>query len=182
MNLPINLRAFFGSNTASNFFAVTAIDHEPGQGRDEFEEILASVCRQMDEKIVKEKLEETISYNVSNEKKWYVRILPLFVKWLALGFIFRRNDRAHTITLSNIGLISMDREYQDDIEGFRILIGGVKAPAGQMRRVFLRPKDRHHLHQGIPGFQAGGMFFRPPEGRRHSRGAGEQRRYHAGGG
>lgn len=47
---------------------MTAIDHEPGQGRDEFEEILASVCRQMDEKIVKEKLEETISYNVSNEK------------------------------------------------------------------------------------------------------------------
>ena len=45
VNLPINLRAFFGSNTASNFFAVTAIDHEPGQGRDEFEEILASVCR-----------------------------------------------------------------------------------------------------------------------------------------
>lgn len=123
VNLPINLRAFFGSDTASNFFAVTAIDHEPGQGRDEFEEILASVCRQMDEKIVKEKLEETISYNVSNEKKWYVRILPLFVKWLALGFIFRRNDRAHTITLSNIGLISMDREYQDDIEGFRMLIG-----------------------------------------------------------
>lgn len=71
----------------------------------------------------KGKLEETISYNVSNEKKWYVRILPLFVKWLALGFIFRRNDRAHTITLSNIGLISMDREYQDDIEGFRMLIG-----------------------------------------------------------
>lgn len=123
VNLPINLRAFFGSNTASNFFAVTAIDHEPGQGRDEFEEILASVCRQMDEKIVKEKLEETISYNVSNEKKWYVRILPLFVKWLALGFIFRRNDRAHTITLSNIGLISMDREYQEEIEGFCMLIG-----------------------------------------------------------
>ncbi len=47
----------------------------------------------MDENIVKEKLEETISYNVSNEKKWYVRIIPLFVKWLALGFIFKRNDR-----------------------------------------------------------------------------------------
>lgn len=123
VNLPINLRAFFGSNTASNFFAVTGIDYKPGERMGDFEEILETVCSQMDEKIVKEKLEETISYNVSNEKKWYVRIIPLFVKWLALGFIFRRNDRAHTITLSNIGLISIDGEYQDDIEGFQMLIG-----------------------------------------------------------
>ena len=73
--------------------------------------------------IVKEKLEQTISYNVSNEKKWYVRILPLFVKWLALGFIFRRNDRAHTMTLSNIGPITMDEEYREEIENFHLLIG-----------------------------------------------------------
>ena len=77
----------------------------------------------MDEKIVKEKLEETISYNVSNEKKWYVRIIPLCVKWAALGFIFRRNDRAHTITLSNIGPISVDEEYRDEVEGFHLIIG-----------------------------------------------------------
>lgn len=77
----------------------------------------------MDDNIVKEKLEQTISYNVSNEKKWYVRILPLFVKWLALGFIFRRNDRAHTMTLSNIGPITMDEEYRDEIENFHLLIG-----------------------------------------------------------
>lgn len=123
VNLPINLRAFFGSNTSSNFFAVTAIDYEPGADGGDFDHILKTVCSQMDEKIVKEKLEETISYNVSNEKKWYVRIIPLFIKWLALGMIFKRNDRAHTITLSNIGLISVDEEYRDEIEGFQLMIG-----------------------------------------------------------
>ena len=123
INLPINLRAFFGSDTASNFFAVTAIDYNREKGDGSFDSILAAVCSQMDDNIVKEKLEQTISYNVSNEKKWYVRILPLFVKWLALGFIFRRNDRAHTMTLSNIGPITMDEEYREEIENFHLLIG-----------------------------------------------------------
>ena len=123
VNLPINLRAFFGSRTMSNFFAVTAIDFKPDEAHMAFERILELVSGQMDEKIVKEKLEETISYNVSNEKKWYVRIIPLCVKWAALGFIFRRNDRAHTITLSNIGPISVDEEYRDEVEGFHLIIG-----------------------------------------------------------
>ncbi len=123
VNLPINLRAFFGSTTTANFFAVTDINCQPDQVHQPFDEILDQVGSQMDEKIVKEKLEETISYNVSNEKKWYVRITPLFVKWLALGAIFRRNDRAHTITLSNIGPVSVDEEFKDDIEQFHLIIG-----------------------------------------------------------
>lgn len=123
VNLPINLRAFFGSTTTSNFFAVTDINCQPDQVHQPFDEILEQVGRQMDEKIVKEKLEETISYNVSNEKKWYVRIIPLCIKWLALGIIFRRNDRAHTITLSNIGPIPIDEEFRDEIEQFHLIIG-----------------------------------------------------------
>ena len=87
------------------------------------EENLGQVEKEAMIRIVKEKLEETISYNVSNEKKWYVRIIPLCVKWAALGFIFRRNDRAHTITLSNIGPISVDEEYRDEVEGFHLIIG-----------------------------------------------------------
>lgn len=123
VNLPINLRAFFDSNTSSNFFAVTGIDYEPKTDNIGFDDILASVCAQMDDKIVKEKLEGIISYNVSNEKKWYVRIVPLFIKWLALGFIFRRNDRAHTITLSNIGPVLISDKYRDKIRNFQMVIG-----------------------------------------------------------
>lgn len=123
VSLPVNLRAFFGSKTISNFFAVIGIDYEPKEKQGSFDSILQTVSHQMDEKIVKERLEETISYNVSNEKKWYVRILPLFVKWVALGIIFRRNDRAHTITLSNIGPIVVEEAYRDQIETFHMIIG-----------------------------------------------------------
>lgn len=123
VNLPINLRAFFDSETTANFFAVTGIDFKSRHSEHTFEEILDTVSSQMDEKIVKEKLEETISYNVSNEKKWYLRIIPLCIKWAGLNLVFLKKDRAHTITLSNLGPVQIKDEYQDAIENFQFIIG-----------------------------------------------------------
>ena len=111
LNLPVNLRSFFESETLANFFAVVNISWAAGKAPEALEEVIASVSRQMDEQIVKERLEETISYNVSNEKKWYVRAIPLFVKHLAMQLIFLHTSRAHTMTFSNIG------PAQDEMRG-----------------------------------------------------------------
>lgn len=123
LNLPINLRAFFGSDTMANFFAVTSIGYLFQHPDMDFETLLAKISRQMDKKIDKERLEESISYNVSNEKKWYFRVTPLVIKWMALNIVFRLKDRAHTITLSNVGPIKVDPEYREEIERFHLMIG-----------------------------------------------------------
>ncbi|MEY8353096.1 DUF6320 domain-containing protein [Lachnospiraceae bacterium 54-53] len=123
ISLPINLRTFFGSETMANFFAVTIIDFLSTSENHTFSEVLEAVSRQMDHKITKERLEETISYNVSNEKKWYLRITPLFVKWCVLNMIFRKNDKAYTMTLSNIGPIEIEKDYARDVRRFHIMIG-----------------------------------------------------------
>lgn len=123
VNLPVNLRAFFDSETTANFFAVSCIEFLSKEEHVTFEDVLAVVCRQMEEKITREKMEETISFNVSNEKKWYVRIVPLPIKWAAVNLIFRRNDRAHTITFSNIGPIKVEPEYRDAIRQCHLIIG-----------------------------------------------------------
>ena len=123
LNLPINLRAFFGSDTMANFFAVTMIGclfREPGM---EFSHLLELVSRQMDRKIDKKHLEECISYNVSNEKKWYLRITPLVIKSMVLKLVFRLKDRAYTMTLSNIGPLQVEEPYRDAIERFHVIIG-----------------------------------------------------------
>lgn len=123
INLPINLRSMFDSETMANFFAVVGIDFLAEKEQYTFDEILETVSSQMDEKIVKEKLEERISYNVSNEKKWYTRILPLFVKWAGMNVIFRLNDRAHTMTLSNLGPITVEPEYEPYVDEFFAILG-----------------------------------------------------------
>ncbi|MDW2797177.1 DUF6320 domain-containing protein [Clostridium boliviensis] len=123
ISIPINLRNFFGSETMANFFAVTLVEFFSSGENHTFEDILKAVSTQMDEKITKEKMEETISYNVSNEKKWYLRITPLVVKWLVLNLIFWKNSDAYTMTLSNIGPIQIDEDYAKEIERFAMLIG-----------------------------------------------------------
>lgn len=123
VNLPINLRSIFKSETLANFFAVTAINYNPTGRHVDFEDILKVVSEQIDEQIVKEKLEEKISYNVSNEKKWYLKIVPLAIKKLALKFIFKKKDGGHTITLSNLGPIKVEEPYKEYIESFYVLIG-----------------------------------------------------------
>ena len=123
LNLPINLRAFFGSDTMANFFAVTMIGWLFRNPDIPFEVLLKKVSSQMDSKIDKDKLAESIAYNVSNEKKWYMRAIPLFLKVPALSLVFRLKDRAYTMTLSNIGPVQMEPEYADLIERFHLMIG-----------------------------------------------------------
>ena len=123
LNLPVNLRSFFESETLANFFAVVNISWAAGKAPEALEEVIASVSRQMDEQIVKDRLEETISYNVSNEKKWYVRAIPLFVKHLAMQMIFLHSTRAHTMTFSNIGRMDVREELRDQVESFQLLVG-----------------------------------------------------------
>ena len=126
INMPVDLRRFFSSATNLNFFAITNIQFQPTREGHTFEEILEEVSRQMDEKITREKMEETISYNVSNEKKWYVRGLPLLIKKLSMKMIYRRSSRATTTTLSNLGPITVREEYKKDIKSFHFLIGVAK--------------------------------------------------------
>ena len=123
VNLPINLRAFFESDTLANFFAVTNISFPEERQPENFNEVLSEVTRQMDEKIVRERLEETISYNVSREKKCYVRITPLALKTRITRLIFLRNTRAYTLTLSNLGAVEMKEGLRDSIRDFHVIIG-----------------------------------------------------------
>lgn len=123
LNLPINLRAFFDSETMANFFAVTMIGHLFRDPDISFETLLRKISRQMDKKIDKKRLEESISYNVSREKKWYLRVIPLAIKSLALNLVFRLKDRAYTMTMSNIGVIQVEPEQESEIERFHLMIG-----------------------------------------------------------
>lgn len=122
LNLPVNLRSFFESETTMNFFAVTNISFQPGREEAEFDEILATVKKQMKEKITRERMEELISYNVGYEKKW-VRFVPLFIKSIGTKMIYGFSEKSYTLTLSNLGKIDVLPEYREEIEGFQTIMG-----------------------------------------------------------
>lgn len=124
--VPVNLRPYFDSITTKNFFAVvTAVFHSEKENYT-FEEILEIVKNSLKTQITKENLEKVISYNVSNEKKLILRMVPLFIKNIAMKSIYLTSANANTTTVTNLGQLQIREEYKEYIEQVHIVLSMTK--------------------------------------------------------
>ena len=124
INIPVNLRQFFPSETTMNFFGVVFAEMKLEEGREyAFGEMLKMVSENFSSQLTKEHMEELIAYNVSNEKNKFLRWMPLFLKYIGIRLIYKRSSRAFTTTLSNLGLIRMLPEYEPFVESFHFIMG-----------------------------------------------------------
>lgn len=123
INVPVNLRALFESTTIQNFFAVLLAEFYVREEEYTFERILAIISSSLKEQMCKEHLEKLIAYNVSNEKKIIVRAVPLFIKNIAIRWIYHKSEKAFTTTLTNLGKMEVLPEYEAYIENFSVLLG-----------------------------------------------------------
>ncbi|PXV89116.1 hypothetical protein C8E03_10793 [Lachnotalea glycerini] len=122
INIPMNLRKIFESSTTKNFFAVLLAEFESDREDYTFEEILEKVTNNLKKQMTKEHLQGLISYNVSNEKRFYVRAVPLFIKNIAIKYIYHNSSKAFTTTITNLGSISVLDEFQDYIDKFHLVL------------------------------------------------------------
>lgn len=123
INMPVNLRAFFESTTIRNFFAAVIVGFLAEKEEYTFEEILDCVKAGSEKELTKERLEKLISYNVGNEKHWYLRMLPLFIKNIGIKVIYEHSAKGFTTTISNLGIIKVLPEYQPYVERFHFIMG-----------------------------------------------------------
>lgn len=129
VSVPVNLRPYFDSTSTMNFFSIVPIIFHPSSTEHTFEEILKMVQDQFEKSLTREYFESKIAYNVSFGKKWYLRILPLFIKNIGLKYTYVRSSHANTITLSNIGRIKLPDEYKDRVESAELVMGATNVEA-----------------------------------------------------
>ena len=120
--VPVNLRPYFNSITTKNFFVMVSAEFHPTKEIYTFEEVLGIVRDSLRSQINREHLEELFSYNVSNEKLLVARAVPLFMKNLAMRFVYTQSALANTTTITNIGNISVDEEYRPYVEMFHAFL------------------------------------------------------------
>lgn len=120
--VPVNLRPYFNSITTKNFFVMVSAEFHPTKEIYTFEEVLGIVRDSLKSQIDREHLEELFSYNVSNEKLLVARAVPLFMKNLAMRFVYTQSALANTTTITNIGNISVDEEYRPYVEMFHAFL------------------------------------------------------------
>lgn len=120
--VPVNLRPYFDSITTKNFFAMVSAEFHPTREVYTFEEVLKIVSESLRSQINREHLEKVFSYNVSNEKLLIARAVPLFMKNLAMRYVYSSSALANTATITNIGNIHVAEAYQPYIEQFHAFL------------------------------------------------------------
>lgn len=120
--VPVNLRQFFPSDTARNFFSLIYIRYYFTDDTVDFDDILRSVSEQFQAQLTKENLSDRLNTLMQFEQNPFVRIVPLPIKNWGLKLGKRWADRERTSTISNIGRVQMPSFCSQYIQGFDVFV------------------------------------------------------------
>jgi len=122
--VPVNLRPYFDSVTTKNFFVMISAEFHPKKehGPYTFAEVASIVRDGLRRQMDRDHLEKLFSYNVSNERNFMLRAVPLFLKSLFMRQVYAASARAQTSTLTNIGKLEVEEKYRPHIEMFYALL------------------------------------------------------------
>lgn len=153
VNVPVNLRAFFPSSTARNFFGVIQIDYHFGRQPDTLENIVAYVGQRFKEELTREKLMQRMYRMGKLERNAFMRSVPLALKDLFMKLAYDMNNKRYTMSLSNLGVISMPDEVKPYIDMFDIFISSDTYKAcmcsynGRLRISFTSPYEETQVQK-----------------------------------
>ena len=120
--VPVNLRPYFDSNTTKNFFVMVSAEFRPRKDQYTFEEVVQIIKESLHSQINKEHLEQLFSYNVSNQQNLFARAVPLFLKNIAIRLVYTQSALANTTTITNIGNVKLEPEYEPYVQMFHAFL------------------------------------------------------------
>jgi len=119
VQVPVNLRNVFSSQTMRNFSLFVMPEIDLRLGHYSFEEILRSVYHQMELETEAKLINKNIARNVGSEKKLYVRSIPLFIKSLILKAKFNSlGTSQYSGVVTNLGKVDLPRSVYEKINHF----------------------------------------------------------------
>lgn len=122
INVPINLRNIFGAKTLRNFSSWLDVVVQGKNKTEDFDELIKLTKEQM-ATINKQNMTKNINSNIGAEKNFFVRIMPLFIKNLALKLSYRMyGEKTYTTVLTNLGNIQTPKEFEKYVERYDILL------------------------------------------------------------
>ncbi|MCK5732306.1 MAG: hypothetical protein KAH13_04750, partial [Tenericutes bacterium] len=114
--VPVNLRPIYGSKSLNNFSLVFYVSYQLNSDEADFDDILARVRLDFLKENTKEKVQTNLDTIYSVQKKYFVRLILLPIKWILfkIGYhIFGRKPT--TITFSNFGKIQVPKDLESHI-------------------------------------------------------------------
>lgn len=120
ITIPVDLRTIFPSKTSRNFFYTISVSYKYKEG-DTLKDIIESLKKEFAKNLTKENIEALLNTYMLLEKFLIIRIIPAVLKDLILSPIMHFSKTGETMTLSNVGVVKMPKEYEpyiDSISGY----------------------------------------------------------------
>lgn len=110
LSIPVNLRTYFESQSARNFFGLFYAGYRFGQDDDSFEDIMASLSHSFHRELRPERLAARMNKLASLEHNVFTRAIPLFLKDITLKIFGWRSEKQMTAAFSNLGRVAMPKQ------------------------------------------------------------------------
>lgn len=122
---PVNARKYFDSTSLRNFMLYIRTRLEMKNNSDySFDDIIQIVKNNFHSALTKEHLTARLASNVKIEKNFLIRILPLFIKKIALNLSYKAyGSDLNTISFSNLGVIKVPSGFYQYIDNMYFMIG-----------------------------------------------------------
>ncbi|NLI53339.1 MAG: hypothetical protein GX417_03345 [Clostridiales bacterium] len=124
LSVPINLRNVFPSKTLRNFANYVNPGIDPRLGEYTFDETLNIVHHFMAMEVTPKLLNVKITTNVRSERNAVLRLMPLFIKNMALKYVYSQvGDALSSTTLSNLGVAKLPEEMAQYVRRMDFILG-----------------------------------------------------------
>lgn len=119
MQIPVNARNQFDSQTLRNFSVNYNLRIDPNWGDYTFEEVLKHLSLSLRLTNNPKHLSVMFAANLSIEKNPFMRFIPLFIKDLAVGLVFVFGaEKTTTSVFTNVGIVRIPDEMMEHVKSF----------------------------------------------------------------
>lgn len=120
LNIPVNLRNYFASDSVRNFFTPIYVSYDFAHRDGTFADILAQVSTTFSRELDRDKLAARFNGYTAFEENFFARITPLHLKDIVLRAAYAASAKEYTGTLSNVGIVRMPDAFVPHIRGFHV--------------------------------------------------------------
>ncbi|MHC1746874.1 MAG: hypothetical protein AB9856_00620 [Cellulosilyticaceae bacterium] len=126
LSVPVNLRAYFQSASARNFFSVINIPYNFSKEDATFEDVIKYLHNFFEKELTADNFRARLNNLVALEHNYFTRAIPLFFKKPTLRIAHHLTNKEITTVLSNIGRVSMPTELEPYIDLFDVCVSTAK--------------------------------------------------------
>jgi len=116
--VPVNLRNYFPSQSARNFFTTVILDYDYLNDSNEFDDVLNKLMLDFNHKLTLDYLSDRINSYTAAAHNPFAKIAPLPFKDIVLKIAYWNTKRQSTATLSNVGIIKLPSELDRYVKLF----------------------------------------------------------------